>query len=322
MQPLPISFDDILGASARINGIAHRTPVLTSAQADAGSGAKLFFKAENLQRAGAFKFRGAYNAIAQLSAAQRASGVIAVSSGNHAQGIALAAQLLGTKALIVMPTDAPAIKMAATRFYGAEIILIDRYTGDRDAIAADLAAQRGLALVHPFDNRHIMAGQGTVASEMIADAGPFDTVLVPLGGGGLLSGCAVAARALAPKCRIIGVEPEAGNDGQLSFRSGAIVRIETPKTIADGAQTQKLGSLTFAVIRDLADDIITVSDAGLVAAMLFFASRMKILVEPTGCLAAAAVFSGKIDVRGQRVGIVLSGGNVDVLGLADLARAI
>ena len=321
MQPLPISYDDIGRAHARLRGIAHRTPVLASAQANAASGASLHFKAENLQRVGAFKFRGAYHAIAELTAAQRAQGIIAVSSGNHAQGIALAAKLLGSNALVVMPTDAPPGKVAATRGYGAEVMLVDRYSVDRDVVAAELARQRGLALIHPFDNCHIMAGQGTVAKEMIEDAGPFDVMLVPLGGGGLLSGCAVAARALNPECRIIGVEPEAGNDGQRSFRAGMIVRIDTPKTIADGAQTQKLGIHTFAVIKSLVDDIITVSDADLVAAMSFFASRMKILVEPTGCLAAAAVFSGKLAVRGQRVGIVLSGGNVDLARMAALIAA-
>ena len=315
---LPITFADIEAAHARIKGIAHRTPVLTSRHADEITGAELHFKAENLQRVGAFKFRGAYNAIAQLSAAQLAKGVIAVSSGNHAQGIALSARLLGTRATIVMPEDAPKSKLAATRGYGAEVILLDRYTVDRDVFAGQLAGERGLALVHPFDNLHIMAGQGTVAKELIEDAGPLDLLLVPLGGGGLLSGCATAARALNPDCRIIGVEPDVGNDGQRSFRSGVRVRIETPKTIADGAQTQMIGEHTFAVIRELVDDIVTVSDAELVETMKFFAARMKILVEPTGCLGAAAVFAGKVAARGKKVGVVISGGNVDLGSMAEL----
>ena len=317
---LPITYADIEAAHARITGIAHRTPVLTSRHADEITGAELHFKAENLQRVGAFKFRGAYNAIAQLSAAQLAKGVIAVSSGNHAQGIALSARLLGTRATIVMPEDAPKSKLAATRGYGAEVILLDRYTVDRDVFAGQLAGERGLALVHPFDNLHIMAGQGTVAKELIEDAGPLDLLLVPLGGGGLLSGCATAARALNPDCRIIGVEPDVGNDGQRSFRSGVRVRIETPKTIADGAQTQMIGEHTFAVIRELVDDIVTVSDAELVETMKFFAARMKILVEPTGCLGAAAVFAGKVAARGKKVGVVISGGNVDLGSMAELMR--
>ena len=318
MSALPITYEDVAAAHARIKAVIHRTPVLTSRHADEASGGQLHFKAENLQRVGAFKFRGAYNAISQLTPAQRARGVIAVSSGNHAQGIALSARLLGTKALIIMPEDAPASKLAATRDYGAEVVLLDRYKMDRDVYAEGIAKERGLALIHPFDNLHIMAGQGTAAKELIEDAGPLDLLLVPLGGGGLLSGCAVAARALNPACKIVGVEPEAGNDGQQSFRSGERVKIDTPKTIADGAQTRLIGAHTFAVIRELVDDVITVSDAELVQAMKFFATRMKLVVEPTGCLGAAAVFSGKVAVKGLRVGVVLSGGNVDLGRLAEL----
>ena len=318
MTALPISYEDVKAAHARIAGVAHRTPVLTSSCANASSGADLHFKAENLQRVGAFKFRGAYNAIAQLAGEQRQIGVLAVSSGNHAQGIALSAQLLGTSATIVMPQDAPQSKIAATRGYGAEVILIDRYKIDRDVFAREIAQARGLALIHPYDNAHIMAGQGTTAKELIEDAGPLDLLVVPLGGGGLLSGCATAARALNPQCRIIGVEPEAGNDGQRSFRSGAIVRIDTPVTIADGAQSRFLGERTFAVIRELVDDIVTVSDAELIEAMRFFASRMKLVVEPTGCLGAAAVFAGKLQSRGLKVGVILSGGNVDMGRMAQM----
>jgi len=318
MSPLPISFDDVAAAHERIRGVAHRTPVLTSATANDLTGAQLFFKCESFQRMGAFKFRGAYNAIAQFTPAQKAGGVITFSSGNHAQAIALSARLLGVKAVIVMPNDAPAVKVDATRGYGGEVVFYDRYSEDREALGRRLAAQRGLTLIPPYDHPHVMAGQGTAAKELIEDAGELDLLLVCLGGGGLLSGCATAARALSPRCRVIGVEPEAGNDGQRSLRTGSIVHIDTPKTIADGAQTQHLGEYTFAVIRELVDDIVTVSDAELVDTMKFFASRMKTVVEPTGCLAAAAALQQKVDVRGKRVGVIVSGGNVDLLRFAEL----
>ncbi|PXW29293.1 threo-3-hydroxy-L-aspartate ammonia-lyase [Paraburkholderia caballeronis] len=318
MSTLPISYDDVVAAHERIRGVAHRTPVLTSTTANDLTGAQLFFKCENFQRMGAFKFRGAYNAIAQFTPQQKAGGVITFSSGNHAQAIALSARLLGVKAVIVMPQDAPAVKVEATRGYGGELVFYDRYTEDREALGRRLAAERGLTLIPPYDHPHVMAGQGTAAKELIEDAGPLDLLFVCLGGGGLLSGCATAARALNPDCKVIGVEPEAGNDGQRSLRSGAIVHIDTPKTIADGAQTQHLGEYTFAVIRELVDDIVTVSDAELVDTMKFFASRMKAVVEPTGCLAAAAVLQRKVDVRGKRVGVIVSGGNVDLLRFAEL----
>lgn len=320
MTSLAISYDDVVAAHERIRSVAHQTPVLTSTTADAQSGAQLFFKCENLQRVGAFKFRGAYNAIAQFSPDQRAHGVVAYSSGNHAQGIALAARLLGVKAVILMPTDAPAIKLTATREYGAEVVLYDRYTQNRDAIGMALAEERGLTLLPPYDHPHIMAGQGTVAKELIEEVGPLDVLIMPLGGGGLLSGCATAAKALNPACTVIGVEPAAGDDGQQSFRSGRIVRIETPKTIADGAQTQFLGQYTFPVIQQRVDDILTVTDAELVEAMKFFAGRMKLVVEPTGCLAAAAAFGPQLDLKGKRVGVVLSGGNVDLARYAALLQ--
>ena len=320
MTSLAISYDDVVAAHERIRSVAHQTPVLTSTTADAQSGAQLFFKCENLQRVGAFKFRGAYNAIAQFSPDQRAHGVVAYSSGNHAQGIALAARLLGVKAVILMPTDAPAIKLTATREYGAEVVLYDRYTQNRDAIGMALAEERGLTLLPPYDHPHIMAGQGTVAKELIEEVGPLDVLIMPLGGGGLLSGCATAAKALNPACTLIGVEPAAGDDGQQSFRSGRIVRIETPKTIADGAQTQFLGQYTFPVIQQRVDDILTVTDAELVEAMKFFAGRMKLVVEPTGCLAAAAAFGPQLDLKGKRVGVVLSGGNVDLARYAALLQ--
>ncbi len=291
---------------------------MTSTTADALSGARLYFKCENFQRMGAFKFRGAYNAIAQLSTEQKAAGVIAYSSGNHAQAVALTAKRLGIKSVIVMPSDAPVSKMAATRDYGGEIILYERYAEDRETVARQLAVQRGLTLIPPFDHPHVMAGQGTTAKELFEDAGRLDALLVPLGGGGLLSGCAVAARAMNPKCNIIGVEPEAGNDGQRSFQTGSIVHVDVPDTIADGAQTQHLGGHTFPVIRQLVDDVMTVSDVDLVKTMHFFASRMKLVVEPTGCLGAAAVIQRRVDVGGQNVGIVISGGNIDMVRFAEL----
>ena len=318
MTDLAISYEDVLGAAKRIEGVAHHTPILTSSTADALTGARLFFKAENLQRMGAFKFRGGYNSLAQFTDLQKAGGVIAFSSGNHAQAIALSAKLLGMRAVIIMPEDAPAIKVAATRDYGAEVVLYDRYKEDREEIGRRLAAEQGLTLIPPYDHPHVMAGQGTAVLELVQDGGTFDILFVPLGGGGLLSGSAVVARQLSPGCRIIGVEPEAGNDGQRSLAEGKIVHIETPRTIADGAQTQHLGNYTFPVLRELVDEVVTVSDAELVEAMKLFAGRMKMLVEPTGCLGAAAAFSGRVDVAGKKVGIVLSGGNVDLARFAEL----
>ena len=318
---LAISFADVAGAAERIAGVAHCTPVLTSATADAKTGGRLLFKCENFQRTGAFKIRGAYNAIAQFTARQRADGVITYSSGNHAQAIALAARLQGVAATIVMPMDAPAAKLEATRDYGGAVVLYDRYAEPPDTVVARLMAEHGGTFIPPFDHPHVMAGQGTVAKELIEEAGALDLLVVPTGGGGLLSGCAVAARALNPDCRIVGVEPEAGNDAQQSLRGGAIVRIEPPKTIADGAQSRSLGKLTFPVLRRLVDDIVTVSDAELVDSMRFLAGRMKLVVEPTGCLAAAAVLSGKLDVDAKRVGIVVTGGNVDLNRFAALVQA-
>ncbi|MGI3899093.1 MAG: threo-3-hydroxy-L-aspartate ammonia-lyase [Janthinobacterium lividum] len=315
---LPPDYPAVEAAARRIAGAAHRTPVMTSRTADARLGATLFFKCENLQRVGAFKFRGAFNAIAALSEAQRGRGAVAFSSGNHAQAMALAGQLQGAPVTIVMPEDAPVAKVAATRGYGAEVVLYDRYRDDREAVGRRLAAERGLALIPPYDHPDVIAGQGTAAKELFEETGPLDLLLVCLGGGGLLAGSALAAEALSPGCRVIGVEPEAGNDGQRSFRSGEIVHIEVPRTIADGAQTQHLGQLTFPIIRRLVSDVVTVPDAALVEAMRFFAERMRIVVEPTGCLGAAAAFSKAVDVKGQRVGVILSGGNVDMTRFATL----
>ncbi|MEG9525579.1 MAG: threo-3-hydroxy-L-aspartate ammonia-lyase [Hyphomicrobiales bacterium] len=312
------TYADVARAAERIAGAAHRTPVLTSRTADAMTGAKLFFKAENLQRAGAFKFRGAYNAISALPEAERARGVITFSSGNHAQAVALACRLLGAPATIIMPADAPAAKIEGTRGYGAEVILYDRYSQDREALGRSIAEPRGLTLIPPFNHPDVIAGQGTLAQELIETVGELDVLVACLGGGGQLAGCALAAAELSPGCRVIGVEPEAGNDGQRSFREGQVVTIPVPRTIADGAQSTALGDLTFAIIRAHVADIVTVSDAQLVEAMRFFASRMKIVVEPTGCLAAAAVLNGLVDVRGKRVGVVISGGNVDLATFAQL----
>jgi threonine dehydratase len=313
-------YSDVVAAAGRLEGVAHRTPVLTSRTADALTGASLFFKCENLQRAGAFKFRGAYNAIASLSDAQRRAGVVAFSSGNHAQAIAYAASLLSVPATIVMPSDAPASKLAATRGYGGEIVLYDRYADDREAIGRRLAQERGLALIPPYDHREVIAGQGTAARELFEEVGELDLLLVCLGGGGLTSGCALAAEALSPGCAVWGVEPEAGNDGQRSLAEGRIVHIEVPRTLADGAQTQHLGTLTFEVIRRCVAGIATVPDTALVEAMRFFAERMKLVVEPTGALAAAAALTGAVPVAGRRVGIIVSGGNIDLARYAGLLQ--
>lgn len=313
------TYADVEIAAGRLKGVAHHTPALTSRTANERTGASLVFKPENLQRIGAFKFRGGYNAIAALSPEQKRAGVLTFSSGNHAQAIAYAGKLLGVPTTIIMPEDAPQAKTAATKAYGGEVVLYDRYTQDRLEIGNRLASERGLTLIPPYDHPHVIAGQGTATKELIEDAGPLDMLLVCLGGGGLLAGAALAAKALNPACRVFGVEPEAGNDGQQSLRSGAIVKIPVPKTIADGAQTLFLGDYTFPIIQDLVEDIVTVSDAALIETMRFFAERMKLVVEPTGCLAAAAAFTGAVPVKGHRVGVIISGGNVD---LASFARFI
>lgn len=307
---MSVTWEDVQSASDRIQGVAHHTPVLTSTTLNEQTGARIYFKAENQQRMGAFKFRGAYNAISQFTPDQMDAGVIAFSSGNHAQAIALAAKLLGTRATIVMPKDAPPNKLAATRGYGAQVVLYDRYSEDREAIGNRIAREQGGTVIPPFDHPHIIAGQGTAAKELIEDVGDVDVVVTPLGGGGLLAGTAIATHALCPMAKIYGVEPEAGNDGQQSFRSGEIVTIATPKTIADGAQTLALGKITFPIIQEHVSDIVTTTDDELLDAMRFFAYRMKTVVEPTACLGLAAALNGSIDVAGKRVGIILSGGNV------------
>jgi threonine dehydratase len=320
MPDLP-TYADVVAAAARLDGVAHRTPVLRSRRADALLGAEVVFKCESFQRSGSFKFRGAYSALSRFSDAQRRAGVVAFSSGNHAQAVALAAQLLGMPATIVMPHDSPAIKLAATRGYGAEVVSYDRFTEDREAIGRRLAGDRGMTLIPPFDHPDVIAGQGTATRELIEEVGALDHLFAPMGGAGLISGAALAARALAPHCRIYGVEPEAGNDGQQSFRSGAIVHIATPRTIADGAQTQHIGELTFAIVRRELTDVLTASDAQLIEAMQFFAERMKLVVEPTGCLGFAAARHAGLAIRGKRVGVILSGGNIDLARYAELLRA-
>ncbi len=320
------TYNDVIAAAIRLDGHAHRTPVLRSSTADQLLGAELFFKCENFQRMGAFKFRGAFNAMAMLDDAQRKAGVVCFSSGNHAQAVALSGQLLGIATHILMPQDAPPLKIEATRGYikptqilGSEVILFDRFKDDREALARQLASERGLTLIPPYDRADVIAGQATAAKELFEEVGALDYLFVCLGGGGLLSGSALSARALSPHCKVYGVEPEAGNDGQQSFRSGNLRRIETPKTIADGAQTQSLGKVNFALISRDVQDILTVTDAQLITAIRFFAERMKMVVEPTGALGFAAACNANLPLRGKRIGVIVSGGNVD---LGTFARLI
>jgi threonine dehydratase len=305
-----IGIDDVRAAAARIEGIAHRTPVLTSRHLDELTGARVFLKAENLQRVGAFKFRGAANAVACLTDAERARGVATVSSGNHAQALALAARLQGVRATILMPDDSPANKLTATRGHGAEVIEFDRYASDREALLAELVAERGMVPVHPYDDERVMAGQGTVALELLEQAGPLDLLLVCVGGGGLIAGCATVARALAPDLRVVGVEPEAGDDVRRSLEAGERVRIPVPRTIADGQQLPTPGELTFEVIRERVDAVVVASDAEIVTAMRILFERVKTVAEPSGASALAALLAGRLDARGLRVGVTISGGNV------------
>jgi threo-3-hydroxy-L-aspartate ammonia-lyase len=306
-----IGYEDVEAAARRIEGVAHRTPVLTSRQLDEATGAQVFLKAENLQRIGAFKFRGAFNAVASLSGDERAAGVATASSGNHAQALALAAALHGARATILMPEDAPANKLAATRGYGAEVIPFDRYSSDREELLAELVAERGAIPVHPYDDPRVMAGQGTVAKELLEQAGALDLLLVCVGGGGLIAGCATAAAALSPDTRVIGVEPEAGDDTRQSLAEGERVRIPVPRTIADGQQLPAPGELTFPVVQRLVSEIAVASDPEIVAAMRFLFERMKTVAEPSGACALAALLAGRVEAKGLRVGVTISGGNVD-----------
>jgi threonine dehydratase len=317
-DPGAVTYPDVAAAADTLAGVAHRTPVMTSGTVDARCGATVFFKCENFQRMGAFKFRGAYNALSRLSAAQQRAGVVAFSSGNHAQAVALAGRLLGVPATIVMPTNAPAVKREATRGYGAQVVTYDPKTEDREQIARELAATRGLTVIPPFDHPHIIAGQGTAAKELVEEAGALDFLLVPCGGGGLISGSAIAANHLSPGVRVVGVEPAAGDDVTRSFRSGVLQSVHNPDTIADGARTSSAGALTFPLIRRHVHEMHTVTDAELLRAMAWLWERLKIVIEPTGALGAAALFEGRIDARGKRVGVIISGGNVDIKGMASL----
>jgi len=310
------TFADIESAARQIAGVAHKTPVATSRTVDAKTGATVFFKCENLQRGGAFKFRGAYNALSRLDADARRRGVVTFSSGNHAQAIALAGQVLDIPRVIVMPSDAPAVKRRATEGYGGEVVQYDREREDREAIGRRLAGERGLSLVPPYDHPHIIAGQGTAARELIEEVGPLDYLFAPCGGGGLLSGTALAARALAPGCRVIGVEPAAGDDAARSFRTKSLQTVTNPKTVADGARTPSLGTLTFPLVLENVDDVVTVDDPTLLRTMFYLWERLKLVVEPTGALGAAAALEGTTSIRGARVGVILSGGNVDLTQMA------
>ena len=309
---LAVRYSDVASAAERLAGHAHRTPVMTSHTVDERTGARVFFKCENFQRMGAFKFRGAYNAMSRLSSDERRRGVLAYSSGNHAQAVALAGKLLGIRVTIVMPADAPAVKIEATRGYGAEIVLYDKHKEVREEVAERVARERELPVIPPFDHPHVIAGQGTAAKELIEEAGPLDYLFVPVSGGGLISGCAVAASHLAPDCKVIGVEPEAGDDATRSFKTKSLQSCHNPDTIADGARTHSLGRLTFPLVLRYVSDMVTVSDAELVEAVLYLWERMKIIVEPTGALGAAGLFERGLPVAGKRVGVILSGGNVDL----------
>lgn len=311
-----LTFNDILQARERLLGVAHRTPVLTSRQFNERSACEVFFKAENLQRVGAFKFRGAYNKLASLSDDERKRGALAYSSGNHAQAMALAGKLLGVQVVIVMPQDSPEIKVAATRAYGAEVIFYDRYSESREETGERISRERGLTLVPPFDDYAVMAGQGTAALELLEEIPDLDILLVPTSGSGLLAGSAVAVKHIRPQIRVFGVEPEAGNDTWQSFRKGERVEIAVPRTIADGLQVTAPGKLTFPIIRELVEDILLVNDQELISTIRFILERMKVLVEPSGAAGAAALFHHKLDFTGKRAGVLLSGGNVDLSKLA------
>lgn len=317
-----VAFDEVLAAARQIAGAAHRTPVMTSRLLDAACGNQVFLKCENFQRVGAFKFRGAFNAISRLSAAEKAAGVITHSSGNHAQAVALVSQMRGVKATIVMPVNAPALKLAATRAYGAAVVLYDPATAVREAISQELAQRHGYVLIPPYNHPHIVAGQGTAALELFEETGPLDYLFVPCGGGGLLSGSALAAKHRAPGCRVIGVEPAAGDDATRSFHSGVLQTVRNPQTIADGAATGSLGDLTFAMIRRYVDDMLTVSDEDLVRTLAFVWTRLKLVVEPTGVLGLAALFNHRVALTGRRVGVILSGGNVDLAAAAGWLQTI
>jgi threonine dehydratase len=318
MQGVPVTYADVQAAAAQLEGVAHRTPVMTSSTLDRITGARVFLKCENFQRSGAFKFRGAYNAMSRLSDEQKSRGVLTYSSGNHAQALALAGSLLGVEVTVVMPADAPAVKKAATLGYGGHIVEYERDETSREALGAQIADEKGLTVIPPYDHPHIVAGQGTTGKELFEETGPLDVLVTPCGGGGLLSGCALSARALSPNAAVYGCEPKAGDDAARSLKSGRIETVHNPDTVADGARTPSLSELTFALIRTNVDGIVTVSDDELLAATRFLWERTKLVVEPTGALGVAALLSGRVHVTGQTVGVVISGGNADVEGLGRL----
>ncbi|HEX2092058.1 MAG TPA: threo-3-hydroxy-L-aspartate ammonia-lyase [Longimicrobiaceae bacterium] len=306
------TFDSVREAAERLRGVAHRTPVLTSRTLDERAGTRVFVKCENLQRMGAFKFRGAYNALSKLDDGERRAGVLTFSSGNHAQAVALSGRLLGVRTVVVMPENAPASKVAATRGYGAEVILYDPTRQSREEIAARLRDERGMTLIPPYDHPDVVAGQGTAALELLEETGPLDYLLAPCGGGGLLSGTALAARGAAPGCRVVGVEPELADDATRSFRTGELHRVHNPPTVADGLRTPSLGAVTFPLVRANVDEMRTVSEAEIVESMRFLWTRMKLVVEPSGAVSLAPLLAGLPEVAGKRVGVILSGGNVDL----------
>lgn len=322
MNEILPTYADVEAAAGRLKGIANRTPVLTSRTFNRLTGASAFFKCENFQRGGAFKFRGAYNALKRIAETGKATGVLTYSSGNHAQALAMAGGLLGIQATIIMPSDAPAVKVAATRGYGAEIILYDRSETTREALGRRLSEERGLPIVPPYDHPDVVAGQGTAALELFEETGPLDLLLVCCGGGGLLSGSAIAARALSPRCRVIGVEPAQADDATRSFHSGTLHTVHNPDTIADGARTPSLGKITFPLVRRHVDDMVTVSEESILRAMFFLWERMKLVVEPTGALAAAALLDGTVRAEGKRTGVIISGGNVDLRHALDLFQRL
>jgi threonine dehydratase len=316
-----VSYEDVEAAAARLEGVAHRTPVVTSRTLDERVGARVFLKCENLQRMGAFKFRGAYNAIARLDADERRRGILSFSSGNHAQAVALASRLLGTRATVVMPKDAPRAKRRGAEGYGASIVEYDPARENREEVARRLQADGNPVLIPPYDHADVIAGQGTAARELLMETGPLDLLLVPCGGGGLLSGSALAAKRLSRGVRVVGVEPEAGDDATRSFKSGVLQAVDNPRTIADGARTPSLGKLTFPLVQAHVDDMLTVSDAEIVAAMRLLWERLKLVVEPTGALGLAAALEGRVETAGRRVGVILSGGNVDLVAAGELFRS-
>lgn len=317
-----VCYEDVTDAARQLEGVAHRTPVMTSSTLDRRLGARIFLKCENFQRMGAFKFRGAYNAISRLTEGERRRGVIAYSSGNHAQAVALASRLLGIVATIVMPRDAPAAKRRATEGYGGRVVDYDPSAGSREEIARGIQAEEGSVLIPPFDHPDVIAGQGTAARELLDDVRALDLLLVPCGGGGLLSGSAIATKRLCPECRVVGVEPEVADDATRSFRTGTLHTVQNPQTMADGARTASLGEITFPLVRQYVDDMVTVSEEDILVTLRFLWERMKLVVEPTGALGLAAAYRRRLDVSGKRVGAILSGGNVDVTAVAELLRGL